>query len=218
MCYSVMVKQDLKFLADRFAATVVRSDFDDWQLRHQADPKKYKAMTERIYPNYWAPVMVARQNQRVMTPMRYRVFPSWSAQEIPSKYNVFNARLDALETRRTWKSLFGLRHGILVYERFYEWVTIEGKKQVISFSPQGRDLMWSPILWDEWGAERLRSFAIITMDPPPEVAAAGHDRCPIFLREDQIDAWLHPEGRSKKELYDILAKLEPTRFVWKAAA
>jgi len=50
----------------------------------------------------------------------------------------------------------------------------------------------------------LYSFAAINDEPPPEVAAAGHDRCSIPIKPDKLDAWLTPEGRSKEELQAIL--------------
>jgi putative SOS response-associated peptidase YedK len=60
---------------------------------------------------------------------------------------------------------------------------------------------------------------MITDDPPPEIEAMGHDRCPIFLEADQIDAWLAPKGRSKEELYSILQKREQVVYSheWLAA-
>ena len=41
------------------------------------------------------------------------------------------------------------------------------------------------------GSELL-SFAAITDDPPPEVAATGHDRMIINLKPENVDAWLTP--------------------------
>lgn len=38
----------------------------------------------------------------------------------------------------------------------------------------------------------LWSFAAVTDDPPPEVAAAGHDRCIVQLRPENVEAWLTP--------------------------
>ena len=35
-----------------------------------------------------------------------------------------------------------------------------------------------------------------TDEPPPEVAAAGHDCCIIPLRRERLDEWLNPEPRS----------------------
>ena len=226
MCYSVLVKQDLKLLESRFGAVPVRQDFADFEKLVEVDPKKYKPMAAhaRIYPNYFAPVITGATKGREIFPMRYRIRPAGSTEEVPAKYNMFNARLDALDSRRTWKGLFGKQHGILVFERFFEWVADaeSGKKKVISFHPRDRDLMWSPVLWDEWraptGELTIRSFAIITTDPPPEVSAMGHDRCPIFLAEAGIDAWLHPEKHSVKELKEILASTEQTYFDWDKVA
>jgi putative SOS response-associated peptidase YedK len=37
------------------------------------------------------------------------------------------------------------------------------------------------------------TFAIVTDDPPPEIAIAGHYRCIIPVKSENIDAWLNPE-------------------------
>ncbi|MCB0356506.1 MAG: SOS response-associated peptidase family protein, partial [Bdellovibrionales bacterium] len=152
----------------------------------------------RIFPNSFAPVIVWEGNQRILKPMRYRIRPSHSKEEIPSKYNVFNARLDSLEKRKTWSSLFMQKHALFPFQRFYEWVeNKEHKSRLISFYPKNKEIMWAPALYDIWtsASEEIsfESFAIITDNPPPEVAALGHDRCPIFLREDLINNWLQPE-------------------------
>lgn len=39
-------------------------------------------------------------------------------------------------------------------------------------------------------------FTIITDDPPPEIAEAGHDHYPILIEPGSIDAWLNPEVHS----------------------
>lgn len=48
------------------------------------------------------------------------------------------------------------------------------------------------------------SFAAITDEPPTEIAAAGHDRCIVPIRPENVDAWLNPDHRNLKALYDIL--------------
>ena len=55
--------------------------------------------------------------------------------------------------------------------------------------------MFVACLWDHWqkaGASDLYSFAAITDDPPPEVAATGHNRCIIPLKPQNLSAWLTP--------------------------
>src|SRR5690606_25078389 len=70
---------------------------------------------------------------------------------------------------------------------------------VLQFTPEPAEPMLVACLWSHWthpSEPTLRSFAIITDEPPPEVAAAGHDRCPINLKTENLEAWLTPEGRS----------------------
>jgi len=45
--------------------------------------------------------------------------------------------------------------------------------------------------------------AAITDDPPAEVAAAGHDRCIIPIKPENLDAWLSPSSKLA-ESYAIL--------------
>ncbi len=171
----------------------------------------------RIYPGtYFAPVIVWSSGRRVIVPMRYRVRPAGMPVEVPSKYNVFNARVDSLQKRSTWKKLFGHNHALLPFLKFFEWVERDGIKIQVSFTPEGRDIMWAPALFDTWTSSDSKisfsSFALITDDPPPEVSDAGHDRCPIFLRRDLIDDWLQPMDKSQQTLLEILKHREPTFF------
>lgn len=41
--------------------------------------------------------------------------------------------------------------------------------------------------------------------PLPEIKAAGHDRCIINLREENVEAWLTPIGRTDDELQAMLS-------------
>ncbi len=103
------------------------------------------------------------------------------------------------------------------FVRFLDWVERDGEKRLISFWPDRGDVMWAPCLWDYWEnpAEGIgfHSFAIITDDPPPEVLARGHDRCHVFLREDLIDAWPRPAGKTKTEVYRLLKQKQSVRYL-----
>ena len=50
----------------------------------------------------------------------------------------------------------------------------------------------------------MLSFAAITDEPPAEVAAAGHDRCIIPIKPDNVDARLNPNPKDLGALYGIL--------------
>jgi putative SOS response-associated peptidase YedK len=140
----------------------------------------------------------------------------------PASYDVkypgtYNARRDNLNG--FWKPCFGYTHGIMVVDVFYENVSrakmegrllAEGEKDeniVLEFRPSNGQQMLVACLWSRWsvpGEQDLLSFAAITDEPPPEVAAAGHDRCIIPIKEQYVDAWLNPDPAELAALYAIL--------------
>ena len=146
--------------------------------------------------------------------MRYRGRPSKSLEEIPSKFNVFNARVDSLEKRSTWSPLFGKKHGIIAIEKFYEWVLREDGKTLVSFESEENEFIHAPCLYDYYsdGNKSFYSFAIITDEPNEEVLSSGHDRQPIFLKHKYLERWLNPKEESVESLYEILGESEKTFY------
>ena len=234
MCYSILVENDFDSLARTFDATIDRQALAAYQALNTRDPKKFKAIAARprIYPNDWAPIMVWQDGKLTLRPMRYRLLPGWSPAEIPSRYNLFNARLDMLQKRRSWRGVFGKRHGLVVFKAFFEWVEDEtGKKKVLKFFPADQRLVVAPVLWDVWEQSRfppgeaqdlpfsrLESFAVITGDPHPAVMAAGHDRTPIFLRRPALLPWLQPAQQSDADLLRLLTALDDIDYAHELAA
>jgi putative SOS response-associated peptidase YedK len=92
---------------------------------------------------------------------------------------------------------------------FYENVDDgEGGNRVLRFEPRTGETMIVACLWSHWvdpaGKEPdLLSFAAITDEPEPEVAAAGHDRTIINIQSQHVDAWLSPERNDLQTMYDI---------------
>ncbi|MCP1174391.1 SOS response-associated peptidase family protein [Ralstonia chuxiongensis] len=137
--------------------------------------------------------------------------PAFYDEQYPGTYN---ARRDNL--RGFWKGQYGHTHGLVLVDAFYENVTgPDGKNVVLEFRPDPPQTLLVACVWSHWratkpGEKDLLSFAIITDDPPPEIAEAGHDRCPIPIKPENIDAWLNPEARSLDAVDAILEdKLRP---------
>jgi putative SOS response-associated peptidase YedK len=152
--------------------------------------------------------MVSENGRRVVKPMRYQCRPAGKPSFNDVKFpGTYNARRDSLESY--WKGLFGFHHGLIVAHRFYENVEgPDGKNQVLEFVPRTGEPMLIACLWSSWqdlsGKEPdLLSFAAITDDPEPEVAAAGHDRTIINIKPEHIDAWLNPDPKNLAALYAI---------------
>jgi len=64
----------------------------------------------------------------------------------------------------------------------------------------------------------LLSFAAITDEPEPEVAAAGHDRTIINIKPEHIEAWLNPDSANLQALYAIFDDKRHPFYVHRLAA
>ena len=169
----------------------------------------------RIFPGQYATVMILQDGKRTVVPMRYQCrLPGWN-EVMERKYpGTYNARRDNLE--KTWGKLFGYRHGIMVVNAFYENVSRhkmehrelapdeQEENVVLEFRPNPPHDMLVACLWSFDERDGLYSFAAITDEPPPEIAAAGHDRCIIPIKREHLDAWLDPDPTNLPALQAIL--------------
>lgn len=163
----------------------------------------------RIFPGNYCTVLASEEGTRVVMPMRYQCRP----QSKPSFYDkqypgTYNARRDNLEG--FWKPLFGHSHAIMVADSFYENVTgPDGKNKILEFTPRDGGPMYIACLFSRWSDPKgvepdLLSFAAITDEPEPEVAATGHDRTIINIKPEHIDDWLNPDPANRAAFQLIL--------------
>lgn len=177
--------------------------------------KEPQPRDSRMFPGQYATVMIIQAGKRTLVPMRYQCrLPGWN-ETMERKYpGSYNARRDNLG--KTWSKLFGYRHGIMVVNAFYENVArhkVEHRELaagepeenvVLEFRPNPPHDMLVACLWSFDERDGLYSFAAITDDPPPEIASAGHDRCIIPIKRENLDAWLNPDPTNLSALQGIL--------------
>lgn len=205
-------------------ARVAQKKIDDANKRIA---QAHEAATEhegfaRIWPGHFCPVLIRdpETGERKIVPMRYRCrLIGWTERDEKIKPGSYNAKTDSLKT--AWRGIFGHFHGIVVARRFYESVNLHDNQQralvpgeteqkiEIVFQPEPEQQMLLACLYryvephgDEAG---FYGFAAITRDPPPEVLAAGHERCIIPIRPENVDAWLNPDPKNLAAQYAILA-------------
>jgi putative SOS response-associated peptidase YedK len=162
----------------------------------------------RIFPMHFAPIVFQDGGRRVMRLARYHCRKPNEPAFIDRKFpGLYNARRDSLG--KYWRDQFGANHAVMLAESFFENVDRDGKNQVLHFTPRPADTLLIACLYSAWqdpnGGPPLLSFAAITDEPPPEVAAAGHDRMIINVKPEHLDAWLTPAGRTHEELQAILS-------------
>ena len=206
----------------------------EWAVGKMAELRRTEPVDDdlRIFPRWHAPVMVVVDGRRVVMPMRYQCRPADKPAFYDDKFpGTYNARRDNLEG--FWKGQFGYTHGVMLADAFYENVPrhkAEGRELqqgekpenlILEFAPRTGEVMLIACLWSRWsapGQPDLLSFAAITDEPPPEVAAAGHDRCVIPIKPEYVDAWLNPDPKNLAAQYAILDDRERPYYEHRLAA
>jgi putative SOS response-associated peptidase YedK len=210
-------EENRRIATDKIAA--LRAKIEDI---HRTTPKPRDG---RFFPLGYAPVLISENGELVVKLMRYQC----RLEGKPANYDVrfpgtYNARRDNLD--KFWKRQFGRTHGIFIAEAFYENVShtkADGStyNQVLEFRPNTQREMLVACLWSRWtapGEPDLLSFAAITDEPPPEVSAAGHDRCIVPIKAEPVHAWLNPDPPRLNRVSEILDDRERPYYEHQLAA
>lgn len=227
-------KLELKVTKTWSEAKRISTDKIQWALRkiETLNRREPRDSDRRIFPGDYLPVMIMENGRRVVKPMRFHCRPAGKPESNDVRYpGCYNARRDSLEGY--WSSVFGVTHGVVVANAFYEHVNrhrleqrelAEGEKVedvILEFRPRPAQDMHLACLWSHWtapGKEDLYSVAFITDHPPPEVAIAGHDRCVIPIDPANLDDWLQPDKSDLKAQYAILDERDRPYYEHRLAA
>jgi putative SOS response-associated peptidase YedK len=216
---------------ERIAKNKIDKYLSDLDKHRHLSAQSESTSDNRIFPLHYASVLALDgAGNKIVLPVRYLMRPADKDESFDVKFNgCYNARLDSLDRVPWWKQTLGKHHGIMLVRKFYENVATETylknfelkndavkkkKNLVLCFEPENVEFMFIPVLWDIWkkpGHPTLYSGALITDEPAPEIAAAGHDRTPIFLQEAAIDDWLHCAG-PMTEIHQVLARRERPHY------
>lgn len=167
----------------------------------------------RVFPDWYVPVLMMENGRPIVRPMRYHCRPAGmdpsadrtKTGQVSGKYN---ARRDNLT--RFWRGQFGHTHALMCADTFYENVDDgKGGSREIHFRPRTGETMYVACLYSHWTDPAgelpdLWSFAAVTDEPEPEVAAAGHDRTIINLKRQHVAAWLNPDPNDLQTLFDVM--------------
>lgn len=212
MCAQYLLRTDLAKL-DRFFG-IARKEQAPADLRADAE-----LWPERITPHGLAPVILDIQGNRTLRRMRFSLLPSWSKTERP-KFATYNARIETLESKPTWREPFQRFHCLVPMTAFIEPIyENDWAGNMVQFSRANEELLVAAGIFDRWQEPETKrvvfSFAIITGPPSAEIAAVGHDRMPIFLRPESWNEWIRPQERKARDNLAILSKSEDLH--WKVS-
>ncbi|MEE8135217.1 MAG: SOS response-associated peptidase [Gemmatimonadales bacterium] len=158
-----------------------------------------------IAPTQDAAVIRDGPHGRSIEPIRWGLIPPW-ANDPKIAMRTINARAESVATKPAFKEPFRTRRCVIPASGFYEWKKSGSKKQPFFIHPVEAGHFAFAGLWDQWFSHQegpVETFTIITTDANDALRDL-HDRMPVILERDAIDAWLDPENRNAAELQNLL--------------
>lgn len=160
-----------------------------------------------IAPSLPIPAIRTIGQQRTLSPLIWRLIPHW-AKERDNKLHLFNARMETLSQKPSFRESFRSKRCIIPATGFYEWQQQGEHKQPFYIQRQDREPMAFAGLWDAWSdptsREVVESCAIVTAPANTQVQVI-HERMPAILEPEHFELWLDPTFKETHVLHDILS-------------
>jgi putative SOS response-associated peptidase YedK len=163
--------------------------------------------------------------RRRLAPLVWGLVPSW-AKDPSIGSRMINARLETVAEKPAFRRAFSARRCILPADGFYEWYAAEqqaagrgrGKPRKQPFFIHRADgglLVMAGIyeIWRDPGkppeddSAWLRTCSVITTEAT-DAAGHIHDRMPMVITRDAIEAWLDPEITDPERALELLEVTE----------
>ncbi len=207
-------------------ADVLRVEFDvDDVFDGLPGPDYNVAPTVAVPAVFERRVRGSDEVRRRLAPLVWGLVPSW-AKDPSIGSRMINARLETVAEKPAFRKAFSLRRCVLPADGFYEWYTPEGiaaagrsskiKKQPFFIHRSDGERLAMAGIYEIWrdptkdredDAAWLRTCSVITTDAT-DAAGHIHDRMPMVITRDAMDAWLDPNLTEAPSALDLLAVTE----------
>jgi putative SOS response-associated peptidase YedK len=165
-----------------------------------------------IAPTQLAPVVALADDKAQVKELRWGLIPSW-AKDPKIGARAINARAETVAEKPMFRAAFKKRRCLVPASGYFEWRMEGGSKQPYFIRDPGGQLMMFAGLWEAWRAseadEWSRTYTIVTGEPG-RVSGDIHDRQPVILPPDLLDAWLTVSPEDALALLKVLPEAELT--------
>ena len=113
---------------------------------------------------------------------------------------LINARTETAAQKATFREAWTAHRCIVPASWYFEWEHDDAGKATKSkyaIQPQGQSLTWLCGLYRL--EEGLPAFVILTREPAEDIRFI-HDRMPLMLPREQVDAWISPREKPESIL------------------
>jgi putative SOS response-associated peptidase YedK len=176
-------------------------------------------------PTKPAPLVIARSSDEGTTrealEATWGLVPSW-AKDRKIGNRLINARSETVAEKPAFAKAFAKRRAIVPADGYYEWYVggapaLAGSKskqpkQPFFITPKDRSVLAMAGLYEFWkespDAEWLITFTILTTSATDDLGHL-HDRMPLLVRPDDLEAWLDPAPHPTEDLLELLVPAAP---------
>lgn len=137
--------------------------------------------------------------------LKWGFVPSWS-KDTSIGNKLFNARSETLALKPTFKDAFSTKRCLILASSFYEWQSHSSDRTPYRISLKESPLMPMAGLWSSYKAPdqtKIFTCTIITTQANDMIKNI-HDRMPVILSPNQLNAWLNPQNKDVLALQSML--------------
>ncbi len=149
-------------------------------------------------------------NNKQLALMHWGLIPHW-AKKPDSSYRMINARAETVAEKPAFRSAFRHRRCLIPADGYYEWKSMEGRKQPYFFSMKDGNPFCFAGLWERWqpaDGDAIESCTIITT-AANSLGSDIHHRMPVILEQDDYEKWLDPRTTEASKLLPLLQPFAP---------
>ncbi|MDY3617646.1 SOS response-associated peptidase [Agathobaculum sp.] len=165
-----------------------------WETARERFPNVHME-TGEIFPTHVVPVLLEEESGVVPEPVKWG-FPRFNGGGV-----VINARSETAGEKRMFRQSLMTRRCVVPTSGFFEWSHDKAKNKY-RFKVPGSSVLYLAGLWNEFSGERR--FVILTEAANPSIADI-HDRMPVLLEPEQVEAWI----RDNEQVSALLAQEAP---------
>ncbi len=147
-----------------------------------------------IAPTQFSPVLIGKDDSRVLKKMKWGLIPNWSKDEaIGSK--MINARSESLLEKPSFQNLVHQNRCVVITDGYFEWKKGNEGSQPFYISHPKKKLLPMAGLWTTWESSSsgmISSYTVITTIPQKAITHI-HNRMPVILNPIAIDEWIQCE-------------------------
>lgn len=154
-----------------------------------------------IAPSQGVAVVRVVGGERRLDLLRWGLIPHW-AQDMNIGYKLINCRAETSSTLSSFREAFRHRRCVVPATGFYEWPRTGGRKTPTYYYREDGQPMAFAGLWEHWRDPKRENFEIesctILTTEANNLIKATHNRMPVILQQQEIDAWLDLEQDPEK--------------------